>query len=103
MLLFVYGFTTISAALAYALLPSTFPISMTGRVTTASNVLMFSLSFAFQWGVGAVLRLYPSSDGQYDPAGYAAAATLVMLASHTDYHIGSCDAALRDHGLPGVF
>lgn len=31
------------------------------------------------------------------------AATLVMLASHTDYHIGSCDAALRDHDLPGVF
>ncbi|WP_302737674.1 DinB family protein [uncultured Desulfovibrio sp.] len=31
------------------------------------------------------------------------AATLVMLASHTDYHIGSCDAALRNHGLPGVF
>lgn len=31
------------------------------------------------------------------------AAAVVMLASHTDYHIGSCDAALRDHGLPGVF
>jgi MFS family permease len=77
LLLFVYGFTTISAALAYALLPSAFPISMTGRVTTASNVLMFSLSFAFQWGVGAVLKLYPSSDGQYDPAGYAAALTLL--------------------------
>ena len=31
------------------------------------------------------------------------AAMMVMLASHTTYHIGSCDAALRDHGLPGVF
>ena len=31
------------------------------------------------------------------------AALLVMLASHTNYHVGSCDAALRDHGLPGVF
>ena len=28
---------------------------------------------------------------------------LVMLASHTQYHLGSCDAALRDHDLPGVF
>lgn len=28
---------------------------------------------------------------------------MVMLASHTTYHLGSCDAALRDHGLPGVF
>jgi hypothetical protein len=31
------------------------------------------------------------------------AAVAVMLASHTNYHLGSCDAALRDHGLPGVF
>ena len=31
------------------------------------------------------------------------AATLTLLASHTMYHFGSCDAALRDGGLPGVF
>ena len=30
-------------------------------------------------------------------------AVMVMLASHTTYHLGSCDAALRDHGLLGVF
>ena len=30
-------------------------------------------------------------------------AVMVMLASHTMYHLGSCDAALRDHGLPSVF
>lgn len=30
-------------------------------------------------------------------------AAVAMLASHTCYHIGSCDAALRDNGLPGVF
>lgn len=31
------------------------------------------------------------------------AATLGLLAGHTLYHLGSCDAALREHGLPGVF
>lgn len=31
------------------------------------------------------------------------AAVLGMLASHTLYHLGSCDAALRDHCIPGVF
>lgn len=31
------------------------------------------------------------------------AGTLVLLASHTLYHLGSCDAALRNHGIPGVF
>lgn len=30
-------------------------------------------------------------------------AVMVMLGSHTMYHLGSCDAALRDHCLPGVF
>ena len=29
--------------------------------------------------------------------------TLSMLASHTFYHLGSCDAALRQQGLKGVF
>lgn len=31
------------------------------------------------------------------------AATLALIASHTMYHLGCCDAALREHGLPGVF
>jgi MFS family permease len=72
-LLAIYGFTAISAALAYALLTPLFPPEMTGRVNTASNVLMFSVSFAFQWGIGAVLRLYPVADGRYAPEGYATA------------------------------
>lgn len=29
--------------------------------------------------------------------------TLVLQATHLQYHLGSCDAALRDRGLPGVF
>lgn len=29
--------------------------------------------------------------------------TLCLLASHTMYHLGSCDAALREEGIPGVF
>lgn len=72
-ILAVYGFTAISASLAYALFTSLFPPEMTGRVNTASNVLMFSASFLFQWGIGAVLRLYPVTDGRYSPEGYAAA------------------------------
>jgi predicted MFS family arabinose efflux permease len=72
-LLFVYGFTTTSATLAYALLMPSFPSELTGRVSTASNVLMFSLSFVFQWGVGAVLKLYPVVDSQYSPQGYSTA------------------------------
>jgi hypothetical protein len=29
--------------------------------------------------------------------------TLAMLSGHLLYHLGSCDAALREHGLKGVF
>ena len=75
----IYGFTTISAALAYPLLTALFPPEMTGRVNTASNVLMFGVAFLFQWTIGAVLRFYPMSDGQYDPQGYSVALALLGL------------------------
>ena len=77
-ILAVYGFTAISAALAYALLTPLFGPEMTGRVNTASNVLMFACSFLFQWGIGAVLRGYPVVDGRYAPQGYTLA--LLLLA-----------------------
>ena len=80
LVLAVYAFAGISSALAYALITPLFPTEMTGRVITASNVLMFASSFAFQWGIGAVLRLYPVVDGRYAPAGYTAA--LATLSPH---------------------
>ena len=73
----VYGFTSISAALAYALLTPLFAPALTGRLSTASNVLMFGFSFLFQWGVGAVLKLFPIADGRYAPEGYSAALGLL--------------------------
>ena len=75
--LMVYGFTTIAAALAYPLFTSLFGPEMTGRVNTASNVLMFGCAFAAQWGIGAVLRLYPVADTSYSRQGYAAALSLL--------------------------
>ena len=34
---------------------------------------------------------------------YTHASTIVLLVSHILYHLGSCDAALRESGRPGVF
>lgn len=31
------------------------------------------------------------------------AAVLDLIGAHIMYHLGACDAALREHGLPGVF
>ena len=76
-ILAVYSFTGISAALAYALLTPLFAPEMTGRVNTATNVLLFALSFTMQWAIGAVLKLYPIADGRYAPAGYGAAFAVI--------------------------
>jgi hypothetical protein len=76
-LLMVYGFSTISGALAYALLTRQFPPEMTGRVNTAANVAFFSLSFLFQAGIGMVLRLFPVVDGRYSSDGYMLAFGLI--------------------------
>ena len=78
-ILAIYGFTAISAALAYPLLAALFPPEMTGRASTASNVLMFGCSFVFQWGIGAVLRFYPAADGRYAAQGYTTALTLLAV------------------------
>jgi predicted MFS family arabinose efflux permease len=75
--LMVYGFTTIAASLAYPLFTSLFGPEMTGRVNTASNVLMFGCAFAAQWGIGAVLRLFPIADTSYSRQGYAAALSIL--------------------------
>jgi hypothetical protein len=47
-------------------------------VTTSSNVLLFGTSFAFQWGVGALLGLWPSESGRYQPEAYRAAFGLLL-------------------------
>jgi sugar phosphate permease len=72
-LLATYGFTVMSGALVFAVITPHFPVAMSGRVITALNFGMFSASFAFQWGIGAVLRAFPVVDGRYAADGYAAA------------------------------
>jgi MFS family permease len=78
-ILLVYAFAGISGSLSYALLTPLFPPAMTGRVTTAANMLMFSASFVLQWSIGAMLKLYPVVDGRYASAGYSAAFTALVL------------------------
>jgi len=37
------------------------------------------------------------------PREFSHSQTVAMLSGHTLYHLGACDAALRDRGLQGVF
>ena len=78
--LVLFAATSIAAITAYALLTQLVPAAQTGRVTTSSNLLLFATSFAFQWGVGALLGLWPSSAGRYQPEAYRAAFGLLLAA-----------------------
>jgi len=75
----LFAAASIAAIIAYALVTQLVPIAQSGRVTTASNVLLFAASFAMQWGVGAVLGLWPA-EGRYDPQGYRVAFAMLLAA-----------------------
>jgi MFS family permease len=76
--LVLFAATSIAAITAYALLTQLVPAAQTGRVTTSSNVLLFATSFVFQWGVGALLGHWPTSEGRYQPEAYRAAFGLLL-------------------------
>ena len=69
----LYGFGACAAALPYAILSLHYPRGLTGRVITAMNIFMFLASFAFQWGIGVLLRLWPAAEGRYPAEAYAVA------------------------------
>jgi predicted MFS family arabinose efflux permease len=97
-LLAAYGFTVMSGALVFALITPHFPEAMSGRAITAVNFAMFTTTFAFQWGIGVVLRAYPVEDGRYAPEGYAAA--LLAIAA-LQVVVLAWVLPLRDTAAPG--
>ncbi len=76
----VFAFFGTSSALVFAGLSQRFPSHMAGRLITAINVLVFTGAFATQWGIGAIIDIWPASaGGHFAAAGYRAAFG-VMLA-----------------------
>lgn len=63
------GFSSFGS-LAYPLLATRFRAEITGRVVTALNLVTFSLAFVVQFGVGAMINLWPVVDGRYALTGY---------------------------------
>lgn len=74
-----FGFFGTSANLSYAVLSQTFPRELAGRVNTALNLLVFVGAFVMQWGLGAVIGLWPATSGGYAPHGYGVAFGLVLV------------------------
>ena len=77
----LFGFFGTSGILVYAVLSQQFPAELAGRVNTTLNLLVFVAAFAVQWGIGAVINLWPATaSGGYAPAGYRSAfAALLVL------------------------
>ena len=62
-----------SASLAYAIQTRRYDPALAGRVNTAVNLLVFLGAFAAQWGVGAIVDLWPPEGGSHPAAAYGAA------------------------------
>ena len=76
----LFGIFGTTGILPYAVLSQSFPLHLSGRVNTALNLLVFVAAFAAQWGIGAIINLWPeTAGGGYAPPGYQAAFVMMLL------------------------
>lgn len=60
--------------LVFAIFALHFPTALMARVAALSNLLVFVAAFVGQWGIGAIIGMWPArGPGMYDPAGHRAA------------------------------
>ncbi|HEX9328486.1 MAG TPA: hypothetical protein VF915_18310, partial [Reyranella sp.] len=52
------------------LMVSAFPAHYAGRVSTSSNLVVFSVIFAGQWAIGKIVDQWPRTATGYSPDGY---------------------------------
>lgn len=75
----LFGFFGTAGIVTYAALSQSFRPALAGRVITGLNVLTFSTAFAAQWGIGAVINLWPAAPGGgYAPDGYRSAFAIML-------------------------
>jgi MFS family permease len=71
----LFGFLGTAGTVSFALLAQAYPASMAGRANTALNLVVFSVTFLVQWGMGVIINRFPSpaGDGSYLATGYSLA------------------------------
>jgi predicted MFS family arabinose efflux permease len=75
----LFGFVGTTGVIAYPALAMSFPPQLAGRVSTGLNVLVFIAAFAAQWGIGAVIALFPvMAADRYAPQGYQASFAILL-------------------------
>jgi MFS family permease len=94
-----FGFFGTSGVIAYSALSQAFPVHLSGRVTTALNLLVFVAAFASQWAIGAIIELWSAGPGQPPrEAGFNAGFGLLLLlqaAGLLHYLLGRDDRRTR--------
>ena len=79
LLVVLFGFLGSSCILTFAGLAQIFPKKYSGRVSTILNVQVFMGAFIIQWGIGAIIELWPTTEIGYDPASYQVAIGVLVL------------------------
>ena len=75
----LFSFTGTIGSLAYAAVSQRFPASLAGRVNTVLNLFVFLGAFAAQWGIGAIVNLWPHTEtGRFAQEGYTAAFSTML-------------------------
>lgn len=76
----LFSFFGTTGILPYAVLSQHFPAHLSGRANTAMNLQVFVMAFAAQWGIGAIIGLWPeTATGGYAPAGYSTAFGVMLI------------------------
>lgn len=76
----LFGFAGQAGNLGYATLAAHFGAGSAGRAQSAANLLLFAAAWGLQWGIGAILDLFPgATEGAGDPLGYRWAFGLAFL------------------------
>jgi predicted MFS family arabinose efflux permease len=66
----LFGMLGTTSVLSFALLNRQFPAELTGRASTALNLLIFVMAFALQWGLGLIINHYKLPGGGYAAEGH---------------------------------
>ena len=75
----LFGIFGTTGIIPYAVLSQSFPLHLSGRVNTGVNLLVFICAFAAQWGIGAIISLWPVTiTGGYAPPGYQAGFAMML-------------------------
>jgi MFS family permease len=74
-----FSFFGTATTMNYGIVAQSVPSHLTGRVSTAFNLLVFLLAFVVQWGLGALINLKQPIQGHYPKEAYQIALGMILL------------------------